>query len=220
MATTLTLCDGPYSWSVLLSESKQIYLLPIAVSLTEFFCNETSRTWASLVLKPGNMDFDQAQVPFGHNWVAEHSTESLPCGFESPTLDKQFQIQLSEMERWWPAQSNSVIDGKRSWRMGGKGSGKSMLRNPFHNLPEKLLNAWPVPTIFIGLILGTKEVKDRRTLTCLGNGYKGTEDSGAFGTHWGAAPARVPQLHPLPLACSQRVQGNKKQEIVKELRFC
>ena len=83
MATTLTLCDGPYSWSVLLSESKQIYLLPIAVSLTEFFCNETSRTWASLVLKPGNMDFDQAQVPFGHNWVAEHSTESLPCGFES-----------------------------------------------------------------------------------------------------------------------------------------
>ena len=37
MATTLTLCDGPHSWSVLLSESKQIYLLPIAVSLTEFF---------------------------------------------------------------------------------------------------------------------------------------------------------------------------------------
>ena len=31
-------------WTVLLSESEQLYLLPIAVSLTEFFCNETSRT--------------------------------------------------------------------------------------------------------------------------------------------------------------------------------
>ena len=37
MATTLTLCDGPYPWSVLLFESEQIYLLPITVSLTEFF---------------------------------------------------------------------------------------------------------------------------------------------------------------------------------------
>ena len=32
--------------------------------------------------------------------------------------------------------------------------------------------------------------------------------------------ARVPQLHPLPLACLQGVQGNKKWEIIKELRFC
>ena len=61
--------------------------------------------------------------------------------------------------------------------MGGKGSGKNMPRNLFHNLPEKLLNASPVPTVFIGLILGTKEVKGRRTLTCLGNSYKGTENS-------------------------------------------
>ena len=37
MATTLTLCDGPHSWNVLLFESEQIYLLPIIVSLTEFF---------------------------------------------------------------------------------------------------------------------------------------------------------------------------------------
>ena len=85
-----------------------------------------------------------------------------------PILGKRFQIQFSEMERWWPAQSNS---GERSWRMGGKSSGKNVLRNPFHNMPEKLLNAWPAPTIFIGLILGTKEVKDRRTLTHLGNSY-------------------------------------------------
>ena len=36
MATALTLCDGPHSWSVLLSQPEQIHLLPI-VSLTEFF---------------------------------------------------------------------------------------------------------------------------------------------------------------------------------------
>ena len=35
MVTTLILCDGPHSWSVLLSESEQIYLLPFTVSLTE-----------------------------------------------------------------------------------------------------------------------------------------------------------------------------------------
>ena len=66
---------------------------------------------------------------------------------------------------------NSGIDGERSGRIGGKSSGKNMLRNPFHNLLEKLLNAWSVATIFIGLICGTKEVKDRGTLTHLGNGY-------------------------------------------------
>ena len=37
MAATLTLCDAHTLWTVLLSESKQIYLLPITVSLTEFF---------------------------------------------------------------------------------------------------------------------------------------------------------------------------------------
>ena len=42
-------------------------------------------------------------------------------------------------------------------------------------------------TVFIGLILGTKEVKDRRTPIHLGNSYKRAEDSGAFGTHWGVA---------------------------------
>ena len=125
------------------------------------------------------------------------------------------------MGRLWVAQYSvsSEIDGERSWRTRGKSSGKSMLRNPLHNLLENLLNAWPVPTIFIGLILGTKEVKDRRTLTYLGNSYWVIADSGAFRTHWGEAPARVLQLHPLLLTCSQGVQGNKKQEVVKELRF-
>ena len=31
------LCDGLHSWRVLLSEFEQTHLLPIAVSLTEFF---------------------------------------------------------------------------------------------------------------------------------------------------------------------------------------
>ena len=38
----------PLPSPVLFSKSEQIHLLPIAVSLTEFFCNETSRAWASL----------------------------------------------------------------------------------------------------------------------------------------------------------------------------
>ena len=125
------------------------------------------------------------------------------------------------MERWWPAQYfvNSGIDGERSWRTGGKSNGKNVPRNPLNNLPEKLLSAWRVPTVFIGLILGTKEIKDRRALIHLGNSYQGTAVSGAFRTRWRVAPARVPQLRPLPLACSQGASGNK-WEIVKELRFC
>ena len=84
MAMALALCDGPYSWNGLLPESKQIYLLPITVSLTEFSCNETSRTWASWVLKPGNMGLDQTQVPVIHNWVAKHSRVPT-MWFESQT---------------------------------------------------------------------------------------------------------------------------------------
>ena len=38
--------------------------------------------------------------------------------------------------------------------------------------------------------------------------------------HTGVGPARVPQSHPLPLACSWRVQGNRRQEMVTELIFC
>ena len=42
--------------------------------------------------------------------------------------------------------------------MGGKSSGKNMSRNPLHVL-----------IVFIGLILGTKKSKDRRTPTSLCN---------------------------------------------------
>ena len=95
--------------------------------------------------------------------------------------------------------------------MGGKGSGENMPRNLFHNLPEKLLNASPVPTVFIGLILGTKKIKSRRNSTHLDNSYQGRADSGGFGTHWGVAPARVPQLHLLPLASSQRFEETRNE---------
>ena len=52
-----------------------------------------------------------------------------------------------------------------------------MLRNPLHNLPENLLNTRPVLTVLIGLILGTKKIKDRGTPTGLGNTYWGSADS-------------------------------------------
>ena len=41
-------------------------------------------------------------------------------------------------------------------------------------------------TVFIGLILGTKKIKDRRTPASLGNSYWGSADS-AFGTYLGVA---------------------------------
>ena len=56
----------PTLWSMLLSESEQIYLLPIAVSLTEFFCNETSRAWASLGPKTRHCGFWLGSSP---SWI-------------------------------------------------------------------------------------------------------------------------------------------------------
>ena len=61
--------------------------------------------------------------------------------------------------------------GERSWRMGGKGSGQNVPRNPLHNLSENLRNTWSVLTVFIGLILVTKKIKDRGSPTPLGNSY-------------------------------------------------
>ena len=77
-----------------------------------------------------------------------------------------------------------------SWRTEGKSSGKNVPKNPFHSLPENLLNSWPVHTVFIGLILGTEKRKDRRTPTGLGNSYWGSADS-AFVTQPGEARIRT-----------------------------
>ena len=84
---------------------------------------------------------------------------------------------------------------------GRKDQWENKPRNPLHNLWENLLNTWHVLTFFIDLILGTKKIRDRWTSTGLGNSYWGPADTGAFGTHWGITPARVPQIHPWLLAC-------------------
>ena len=105
-------------WSVLLFKSEQIHLLPIAVSLSELFCNETSRTWVSL------------------------GPEARHRGF-------------------WPGSS----PGREELKNRRKISGKNMPRNPLHNLPENLLNTWPVLTDFIDLILGTNKIKCSRKIS-------------------------------------------------------
>ena len=51
----------------------------------------------------------------------------------------------------------------QSWRTGGKSSEKNVPRDPLHSLLENLLNTWPVLTVFIGLILGTEKIKDKKT---------------------------------------------------------
>ena len=63
MATALALCDGPQSWNVLLSESEQIHLLPITVSLTEFFAMRYQKPKIYHVLKQGTVGFGWARVP-------------------------------------------------------------------------------------------------------------------------------------------------------------
>jgi len=63
MAIALALCDGPHSWNVLLSESEQIHLLPITVSLTEFFAMRYQKPKIYHVLKQGTVGFGWAQVP-------------------------------------------------------------------------------------------------------------------------------------------------------------
>ena len=160
-------------WGVLLSESEQIHLLPIALSLTEFFLQwdiknlNFIRSWneAPWVLARLKSQLDTTE------WLNIARVSAMWVWV--PISGKWFQEQLLEMERWWTAQCfvNSVRDGERSWRTGRKSSGKNMPKNPSHILLEKLLNAWPVPTIFIGLILGAKEVKSRRTLIHLGKRY-------------------------------------------------
>ena len=67
--------------------------------------------------------------------------------------------------------------------MGGTSSGQNVPKNPLHSLLENLLSTRPVLTVFIGLILGTKKIKDRRTPADLGNSSWGSADSEAFGTY-------------------------------------
>ena len=90
---------GPHSWSVLLSKSEQIHLLPVAVSLAEFFCNETSRAWGLLGPKTGCHRFwpgsSHSRTQLSDK--AQHRVPALRAWF--PILGKRFQAQLLEMER-------------------------------------------------------------------------------------------------------------------------
>ena len=128
-----------------------------------------------------------------------------------PILGKQFQTQLSEVETWWPAQCfvSSGIDGERNWRMGGKSSGKNVPRNPLHSLLENLLNTWPVLTVFIAPILGTKN-EDRRMLSRLG-----TADSRTFRIHC-QSPSVAPTATRL-FAGSSRKQEMRDHKGIKIL---
>ena len=123
MATAFPFVMAHILWSMLLSESAQIHLLPM-LSLTEF------------------LQWDIKSLSFIRSW--------------SQTLWVLARLKSQERE----------AEGQEE-----KAVGKNMLRNPPHSLLENLLNTWPVLTVFIGLILGTKKIKDRRTPTHLGNSY-------------------------------------------------
>ena len=67
MAPVLSSVMAHTLWNVLLSESEQIHLLPIAVSLTEFFSMRHQEPELHYVLKPGITGFGWAQVPVGYD---------------------------------------------------------------------------------------------------------------------------------------------------------
>ena len=111
------------------------------------------------------------------------------------------RYQSLSFTRSW-SQAPWVLAGLKSQEREAEGQEektvvKNMQRNPLHNLPENLLITWPVLSFH-----------------CPNPCHRAL-------THWGVAPVRVAQLHPLLLACSWRVgRGNKKWEVIKELRFC
>ena len=127
-----------------------------------------------------------------------------------PILGKQFQTQLSEMERWWPAQYfvNSGLDGERAEGWEEKAVGK--MRNPLYNLLENLLNTWPVPTIFIGLILGTKEIKDRGPSPAWAMATRAQQTVELWDT-LGSSSCKGPSI--VPTATRLFAGGSRKQEM-------
>ena len=68
-------------------------------------------------------------------------------------------ILCKQYHRW----REELKDGtKKQW--------ENVPRNPLHNL-WKICYTPDLCSVFIGLILGTKKIKDRRTPTRLGNSY-------------------------------------------------
>ena len=100
---------------------------------------------------------------------------------------------------------------------GGKSSGENVLRNPLHNLPENLLTTWSVHTVFIGLILGIKKIKDRWTPHPLGQELLGPSSWWKLWDTLGSNPCQSPSA--APTAACLFMEGSRKQETVKELRF-
>ena len=193
----------------------------LAYEITQLGNHTTFQHWSPLLLQWPT----SCGVCFSLN--PNKSTSYLCC--VSHWIFAMRHQSLSFIRSW--GQARWVLVGLKSQERGAEGwkekhSGKNVPRNPLHNLPENLLYTWPVLTVFIGLILGIKKSKDRRAPTLLGNSSWGPPDSGAFGTHWGVTPARVPQLHPVLLTCSwwgvggRVLWGNKRHKVVKELRFC
>ena len=131
--TNHTTFNGPHSWSVSLSKSEQIHLLPITVSLTEFFCNETSRARAFIRPKTRHHRFCPASCPSGIQRSDKPQHRVPAMWVWVPILGKRFQAQLLEMERSWPAQYfvSSGIDGEKSWRTGANTVGKTYWGIPF-----------------------------------------------------------------------------------------
>ena len=80
-------------------------------------------------------------------------------------------------------------------------------------------------TVFIGLILGTEKSKDRRTPTGLAPPATGAQQIVPLG-HTKEQPPQSPSIAPTAARLFVAgwgvggVQGNKKREIVNELRFC
>ena len=111
-----------------------------------------------------------------------------------------WQIFCKQWHRW-----------REELKSGRKKRGKNMPRNLLHNPLGNLLNTWPVLTVFIGPILGTKEIKDRRTLTCSGNSCT-PERSRQWSPRdtVGRNPSQRPSV--APIAAHLFTGGSRKQE--------
>ena len=77
-----------------LNLNKSTSYLSLCLSLN--FCNETSRTWASLGPKARCHGFGRAQIPVRYDWVIKHSTESLQWEFESQSWINSFKCNFQK----------------------------------------------------------------------------------------------------------------------------
>ena len=115
---------------------------------------------------------------------------------------------------WVLAGLKSNARGAEGWE--GKAVGKTCQGIPFITCGKNLLNTWPVLTVFNGLILGTKKIKDRRTPAGLGTGAQQMVKT--LG-HTKEQTLQSPSIAPTATHMFAGGSRNKKWEILKELRF-